>query len=120
VRNLTALRRRRHFLEEDAVVQSLRRAAFLEAVPIANPPAVFFQHVVARHLQMRGETIDLEVADPDVPRRARATVPALAAREFQTLGVPGFLSRGGFDDVELHDEVAIVGNFRRAAESKRA
>src|SRR5688500_4631650 len=96
---LPAPRRHGHFLEEDAVVQPLRRAAFFEAVAIADPPAELFERFVARHPQMRGEAVDLDVADPDVPGRTRAAVPALAARELQPIAIPRLGVADAFEDV---------------------
>src|SRR4051794_77328 len=61
---------------------------FLERVLAADLPAVLVDDLAGGKLEMIRESLDLDLANPDVPRRAGAAVAALRAGEIQPARVP--------------------------------
>ncbi len=61
---------------------------FHQTSPYTDLPDVLFLERCRLHIQALGKSIDLGLIDPHITRRARATITAAGAFEFQAVFVP--------------------------------
>jgi hypothetical protein len=74
---------------------------FTKAHAPSNRPHMPLKRVGDRRAEELGNRRDFLVVNPDIPLEARATVPALAAGEFQSVFIPGFGAHDRYDKIKL-------------------